>query len=73
MIGAVLMGSIVPDIGDLLDTDRTRPIIEAIGGTGALQDALVVALASSSLSSSRASASPAVTRAAGDEHDGRTG
>ena len=68
----VLMGSIVPTIGDLLDTDRTRPIIEAMGGIGALQDALVVALASVVAVVITCFGIAAVTRAAGDERDGRT-
>ena len=42
----VLMGSIVPNIGDLLDTETHAAIIEAMGGIGGLQDSLVFALAS---------------------------
>ena len=68
----ILMGSIVPSIGDLLDTDTTRPIIEAMGGIGALQDSLVVALASVVAIVITCFGIAAVTRAAGDEHDGRT-
>ena len=68
----VLMGSIVPSIGDLLDTGTTRPIIEAMGGLGGLQDALVFALASVIAVVITCFGISAVTRAAGDEHDGRT-
>lgn len=68
----VLMGSIVPNVGDLLDTDTTRPVIEALGGVGALQDSLVVALASVVAVVVTCFGIAAVTRAAGDEHDGRT-
>jgi ABC-2 type transport system permease protein len=68
----VLMGSIVPGIGDLLDTDRMRPIIEAMGGIGQLQDALVFALASVMAVVVTCFGIATVTRAAGDEHDGRT-
>ncbi|WP_207210381.1 ABC transporter permease [Nocardioides zhouii] len=73
-IGAIgiAMGSIVPGIGDLLDTDRTRPIIEAMGGVGGLQDSLVFALASVVAVVITCFGIGAVTRAAGDEHDGRT-
>ncbi len=68
----ILMGSIVPSIGDLLDTDDTRPIIEAMGGIGGLQDSLVFALASVVAVVITCFGIAAVTRAAGDEHDGRT-
>jgi ABC-2 type transport system permease protein len=68
----ILMGSIVPSIGDLLDTDGTRPIVEAMGGVGALQDSLVFALASVVAVIITCFGISAVTRAAGDEHDGRT-
>ena len=68
----ILMGSIVPSIGDLLDTDSTRPIVEAMGGVGALQDSLVFALASVIAVVIACFGIAAVTRAAGDEHDGRT-
>lgn len=68
----VLMGSIVPTIGDMLDTDATRGVVEAMGGVGALQDALVFALASVVAVVVTCFGIAAVTRAAGDEHDGRT-
>lgn len=68
----VLMGSIVPTVGDMLDTDATRGVVEAMGGAGALQDALVVALASVVAVVVTCFGIAAVTRAAGDEHDGRT-
>ncbi|SED22226.1 ABC-2 type transport system permease protein [Nocardioides exalbidus] len=73
-IGAigVLMGSIVPSIGDLLDGESTRSIIESMGGEGALQDSLVFALASVVAVVIACFGISAVTRAAGDEHDGRT-
>ncbi|MCF6379457.1 hypothetical protein L2K70_17740 [Nocardioides KLBMP 9356] len=71
VIGA-LMGSIVPSIGDLLDTDRTRAIVEAMGGVGRLQDSLVFAIASVVAVVITFFGIGAVTRAAGEEHDGRT-
>lgn len=67
-----LMGSIVPSIGDLLDTERTRPIVEAMGGVGGLQDALVFAIASVVAVVITCFGISTVTRAASDEHDGRT-
>jgi ABC-2 type transport system permease protein len=71
VIGA-LMGSIIPSIGDLLDTERTRPIIESMGGAGRLQDSLVFAIASVVAVVVTCFGIGTVTRAAGDEHDGRT-
>ncbi len=71
VVGA-LMGSIVPSIGDLLDTDRTRSVVEAMGGVGRLQDALVFAIASVVAVVITCFGIGSVTRAAGDEHDGRT-
>lgn len=67
-----LMGSIVPSISDMLDTEATRGVVEAMGGVGELQDALVFALASVGAVVITCFGIAAVTRAAGDEHDGRT-
>lgn len=68
----VLMGSIVPSIGSLLDSDGARAVIEAIGGIGVLQDALLFAMASVIAVVITCFGIAAITRAAGDEHDGRT-
>lgn len=68
----ILMGSIVPGIVDLLDSERTRPIIEAMGGIGRLQDSLIFGLASVMAVVITCFGISTVTRAAGDEHDGRT-
>lgn len=37
----VLMGSIIPNIGSMLDSDNARAVIEAMGGIGGMQDALL--------------------------------
>ncbi|WP_310528923.1 ABC transporter permease [Nocardioides sp.] len=68
----VLMGSIIPDIGSLLDSDNARATIEAMGGIGGLQDALLFAMASVIAVVITCFGIAAITRAAGDEHDGRT-
>jgi ABC-2 type transport system permease protein len=68
----VLMGSIIPSIGSMLGTGDAREVIEAVGGVGALQDVLVSALASVIAVVITCYGISAVTRAAGDERDGRT-
>ena len=68
----VLMGSIIPSIGSMLDSDEARQVIEAMGGVGALQDVLVAAIASVVAVVITCYGISAVTRAAGDERDGRT-
>jgi ABC-2 type transport system permease protein len=68
----VLMGSIVPSIGSMLDSAGARAVVEAMGGLGALQDALVFALASVVAVIITGFGIAAITRAAGDEHAGRT-
>ncbi|MCW2738691.1 hypothetical protein [Nocardioides sp.] len=68
----VLMGSIIPTIGSMLGSGDARQIIEAMGGVGALQDVLVSALASVVAVVITCYGISAVTRAAGDERDGRT-
>lgn len=68
----VLMGSIVPTVGSMLGTGQARDVIEAMGGEGALQDVLVAALASVIAVVITCYGIAAITRAAGDERDGRT-
>ena len=68
----VLMGSIIPSIGSMLGSGQARRVIEAMGGIGALQDVLVSALASVIAVVITCYGISAVTRAAGDERDGRT-
>lgn len=68
----VLMGSIIPNIGSMLDSDNARSVIEAMGGIGGVQDALLFAMASVIAVVITCFGIAAITRAAGDEHDGRT-
>lgn len=68
----ILMGSIIPSIGSMLDSEEARQVIEAMGGVGALQDVLVAAIASIVAVVITCYGITAVTKAAGDERDGRT-
>jgi ABC-2 type transport system permease protein len=68
----VLLGSVVPSMGSMLESSDARAVIEAMGGLGALQDALVFALASVIAVVITCFGIAAITRAAGDEHAGRT-
>ena len=68
----VLMGSIIPSIGSMLDSDDARAVIEAMGGIGRMEDALLFAMASVVAVVITCFGIAAITRAAGDEHDGRT-
>lgn len=68
----VLMGSIIPSIGPMLTSDEARQVIEAMGGVGALQDVLVSAIASVIAVVITCYGIAAITRASGDERDGRT-
>jgi ABC-2 type transport system permease protein len=70
-LGAV-MGTIVPGVGDLLDTDAGRRLIESLGGTGALEDALLAAVLSISAVVVTCFGIAVLTRGSADEHDGRT-
>jgi ABC-2 type transport system permease protein len=68
----LVMGAIAPTVGDLLDTQAGRQVIESLGGAGALQDALVGAVLAISAVVIACFAISVVTHGAGDEHDGRT-
>ena len=70
-MGTVL-GAIAPGVGDLLDTDAGRRLIESIGGVGALEDALVAAVLSVSAVVITCFGLAVLTRGSADEHDGRT-
>jgi ABC-2 type transport system permease protein len=70
-LGAV-MGAIAPGVGDLLDTDAGRRLIERLGGTGALEDALLAAVLSISAVVTTCFGIAVLTRGSADEHDGRT-
>jgi ABC-2 type transport system permease protein len=68
----LVMGAIAPGVGDLLDTDAGRQVIESLGGVGALQDALVAAVLSIAAVVVTCFAIAVVGHGAGDERDGRT-
>ena len=70
-LGTVL-GAIAPGVGDLLDTDAGRRMIESIGGVGALEDALLAAVLSISAVVVTCFGLSVVARGSADEHDGRT-
>ena len=68
----LVMGAIAPSVGDLLDTEAGRQVIESIGGVGRMQDALVGAVLSIAGVIVTCFAVAVVTHGAGDERDGRT-
>jgi ABC-2 type transport system permease protein len=68
----LVMGAIAPTVGDLLDTEAGRQVIESLGGVGAMQDALVGAVLSIAAVVVTCFAISVITHGAGDEHDGRT-
>ena len=68
----LVMGAIAPGVGDLLDTEAGRQVIESLGGVGALQDALVAAVLSIAAVLVTCFAIAVVGHGAGDERDGRT-
>jgi ABC-2 type transport system permease protein len=70
-LGTVL-GAIAPGVGDLLDTDAGRKMLESIGGEGALEDALLAAVLSISAVVITCFGITVVVRGSADEHDGRT-
>jgi ABC-2 type transport system permease protein len=71
VLGA-LMGAIAPSVGDLLDTEAGRAMIESLGGVGALQDALLSAVLSITAVLVTCFALTVIGHGAADEHDGRT-
>ena len=68
----LVMGAIAPGVGDLLDTEAGRRVIESIGGVGRLQDALVAAVLSIAAVVVTCFAVAVIGHGAGDERDGRT-
>ncbi len=68
----VVMGAIAPGVGDLLDTDAGRQVIESLGGVGALEDALLAAVLSIAGVVVTCFAIAVIGHGAGDERDGRT-
>jgi ABC-2 type transport system permease protein len=73
-VGAMglVMGAIAPSVGDLLDTEAGRQVIESLGGVGRLEDALVAAVLSIAGVVVTCFAIAVVGHGAGDERDGRT-
>ena len=67
-----VMGAIAPGVGDLLDSEAGRKLIESIGGTGALEDSLLAAVLSISAVVITCFGIAVVARGGADEHDGRT-
>lgn len=70
-LGAVL-GAIAPGVGDLLDNAAGRAMLEAVGGVGALQDALLGAVLALTAVAVTGFGIAVVVHGSTDEHDGRT-
>lgn len=68
----LVMGAIAPSVGDLLDTEAGRQVIESLGGVGRMQDALVAAVLSIAAVVVTCFAIAVIGHGAGDERDGRT-
>jgi ABC-2 type transport system permease protein len=68
----LVMGAIAPSVGDLLDTEAGRQVIESLGGVGRMQDALVAAVLSIAGVAVTCFAIAVIGHGAGDERDGRT-
>jgi ABC-2 type transport system permease protein len=68
----VVMGAIAPGVGDLLDNDAGRELLESLGGAGALQDVLLAAVLSIAAVVITCFGVSVVAHAGTDEHDGRT-
>lgn len=69
---SVVFGAIAPSIGNLLDSDNARKMIERIGGVGALEKTLLAAILSVTGVVLTCFAIAVVGHGGGDEHDGRT-
>jgi polyether ionophore transport system permease protein len=68
----VVLGSMAPNIGSMLDSPAAREMIERIGGQGALEDTLIAAELSISAAIISCFAIAVVGHGGADEHDGRT-
>jgi ABC-2 type transport system permease protein len=66
-----VMGAVAPGVGDLLDTDSGRRLIESLGGAGALEDALLAAVVSIAAVVISCFGIAVLARSSADEHDGR--
>ncbi|MET0837504.1 MAG: ABC transporter permease [Marmoricola sp.] len=68
----IVLGSIAPNVGDLLDSPSAREMIERIGGVGALEDTLIAAELSIAAVIISCFGIAVVGHGSADEHDGRT-
>ncbi len=68
----VVLGSIAPNIGSMLDSPAAREMIERIGGRGAVEDTLIAAELSIAAVIVTCFAIAVVGHGGADEHDGRT-
>lgn len=71
VLGA-LMAAIVPSVGSMLDSPGSRDMVARLGGTGAIQESVVSALASVTGIVVACFAVIVVGHGGADEHDGRT-
>ena len=67
-----VMGAITPGVSDLLDTEAGHRMIEALGGTGALEDALLAAILSIAAVAITCFGITVVVHGSADEYEGRT-
>jgi ABC-2 type transport system permease protein len=72
LVLGTVMGAIAPGVGDLLDSDAGRRLVEDLGGTGALEDALLAAVLSISAVVVSCFGIAVLTRGSTDEQAGRT-
>jgi ABC-2 type transport system permease protein len=72
LVLSMLMGGIVPSIGDLLDTPAAQAALAQLGGEGALEEVLVAALLSVVALVVAGYALSVVVSAAAEEEQGRT-
>ena len=68
----VVLGSIAPNIGSMLESPSAREMIERIGGRGAVEDTLIAAELSMTAVIVTCFAVAVVGHGGADEHDGRT-
>ncbi len=68
----IVLGSIAPNIGDLLDSPSARDMMERLGGVGAVQDTMIAAELSIAAVIVTCFAIAVVGHGGADEHDGRT-
>ena len=68
----MVLGSIAPNIGSMLDSPAAREMIERIGGRGAVEDTLIAAELSIAAVIVTCFAIAVVGHGGADEHDGRT-